>query len=101
MRSSTLTALARTSLVTAMLALCSLASGCSSSVDDTETGGGEDELVATFDKTSNIDLRVRSHILLVGDSDELNTLPLYAAMTKARPAACARGQGDRAHRRIR
>jgi len=66
-----------------MLAVCSLGVGCAANTDEAETGDGEDNLVATFDQTSKIDLTVRSHILLVGDSDELNTLPLYAAMTKA------------------
>jgi hypothetical protein len=70
-----------------MLALSALAWGCSSNAEDADSAGSEDNLVATFDQTANIDLRVRSHILLVGDSDELNTLPLYAAMTKARRIA--------------
>jgi hypothetical protein len=51
---------------------------------DDEADATEDQLVATFDKTGKIDVAKTTHILLVGDSDELGELPLYAASTRAR-----------------
>ncbi len=69
-----------------MLAMSTLL-GCASSAEDNTTEESGDNLVASFDRTAKIDLNVRSHLLLVGDSDELHTLPLYAAMTKARRIA--------------
>ncbi len=60
---------------------------CTSDVAEDEADVSEDELVATFDRTGRIDLTKRSHILLVGDSDDLGELPLFAATTKARRIA--------------
>lgn len=51
---------------------------------DGEADASEDHLVATFDKTGKIDVAKTSHILLIGDSDELGELPLHAATTRAR-----------------
>lgn len=61
-----------------------LAVACASEVDGDEADATEDQLVATFDKVGKIDVTKTSHILLVGDSDELGELPLYAASTRAR-----------------
>lgn len=72
-------------LVATCLAL--VASGCSSEVGNgelDETSGSEDELVASFEQNGRIDLSKTVHLLLVGDSDKLGELPLYAATTRAR-----------------
>ena len=59
--------------------------GCSAEAELTdEPGESEDNLVATFDKKGAIDLTKPSRILLVGDSDKLGNLPLFAATGKAR-----------------
>ncbi len=59
--------------------------GCSAEAELTEEPGeSEDNLVATFDKKGAIDLTKPSRILLVGDSDKLGNLPLFAATGKAR-----------------
>lgn len=57
---------------------------CATETADDESDATEDQLVATFDKTGKIDVAKTTHILLVGDSDELGELPLYAAATRAR-----------------
>ena len=57
---------------------------CASEVERDEADATEDQLVASFDKTGKIDVAKTTHILLVGDSDELGELPLYAASTRAR-----------------
>jgi hypothetical protein len=61
-----------------------LAVACASEVEADDADASEDQLVATFDKTGKVDVSKTSHILLVGDSDELGELPLYAATTRAR-----------------
>lgn len=68
------------------LALGLTALGCSAEAGDPteETGDSEDNLVATFDKRGSIDLTKPSHILLVGDSDKLGNLPMFAAAGRAR-----------------
>ena len=59
--------------------------GCSAEADLSEDPGeSEDNLVATFDKKGAIDLTKPSRIVLVGDSDKLGNLPLFAATGKAR-----------------
>ena len=57
---------------------------CATEVDGDEADATEDQLVATFDKTGKIDVTKTTHLLLVGDSDQLGELPLYAASTRAR-----------------
>ena len=67
------------------LVLGATALGCSAEADGTDDPGeSEDNLVATFDKKGAIDLTKPSRILLVGDSDKLGNLPLFAATGKAR-----------------
>jgi len=70
------------------LSLFALIPACAAdSSDDSSaeaTGGEEDELVATFDRTGRIDLTKTTHILLVGDSSHLGELPLWSATTRAR-----------------
>ncbi len=61
-----------------------LASACAAEDVGDEADATEDQLVATFDKTGKIDVARTTHILLVGDSDKLDELPLYAASTRAR-----------------
>lgn len=58
---------------------------CSTEVE-TEGGveQGDDEIVATFDRSGKIDLNKTTRVLLIGDSSHLGELPLYAATTKAR-----------------
>jgi hypothetical protein len=72
--------------VAALALLLPLASvACTSDVAaDDEADATEDQLVATFDKVGKIDVARASRILLVGDSDQLGELPLYAATTRAR-----------------
>lgn len=61
------------------------AAGCAADADgEAAVEEGSDELVATFDRIGKIDLAKTSRILLVGDSDQLGELPLYAATTRAR-----------------
>lgn len=65
----------------------SLALGCSAEADvpvDDGSGDSQDNLVATFDKSGAIDLTKPTRILLVGDSDKLGELPLWAATGRAR-----------------
>jgi len=68
--------------------VAALATGCASETSPEDTtstvSGSEDELVATFDQEGNIDLRKRTHVLLVGDSDKLASSPLHAATSRAR-----------------
>lgn len=67
------------------LVLGASALGCSAEADLTEEpGDSEENLVATFDKKGAIDLTKPSRILLVGDSDKLGNLPLFAATGRAR-----------------
>ncbi len=63
------------------VALAAVACGAS---DADESESSEDDLVATFDRSGRIDLAKTTHILLVGDSDELGAQPLRAATTRAR-----------------
>jgi hypothetical protein len=65
------------------LLLTMLGAGCSSGSSDA-VEGTEDDLVATFDGNGHIDLTKPSHVLLVGDSVELASQPLFAATTRAR-----------------
>jgi hypothetical protein len=67
-----------------LLPLASIACASEGGADADEPDATEDQLVATFDRTGKIDVAKTSHILLVGDSDELGELPLYAATTRAR-----------------
>jgi hypothetical protein len=57
--------------------------GCASDVAG-EDASSEDNLVATFDQTGNLDLAKPTRILLVGDSDKLSDLPLHSATSRAR-----------------
>lgn len=60
---------------------------CTSEVGDGAVDQSEDEIVATFEQGGKIDLAKTSHLLLVGDSESLGQLPLWAATTKARRIA--------------
>ncbi len=68
------------------LGLGAATAACSADATDTDplTADSEDELVATFDRVGAIDLTKPSRVLLVGDSDKLGNLPLFAAMGRAR-----------------
>lgn len=68
-----------TVLASVLIAAC----GGSSSAGDASGDSSEDQLVASFDSAANIDLSKTTHLLLVGDSDELGELPLYSATTRA------------------
>jgi hypothetical protein len=69
--------------VAAFLALALPALACTAEpVDDAESS--EDDLVASFDKSGKVDLAKPTHILLVGDSDKLGSMPLYAALGRGR-----------------
>jgi len=58
---------------------------CAASTGDGDDADvSEDDLVATFDRRGSIDVKKTSRVILVGDSDELGELPLWAATTKAR-----------------
>lgn len=57
--------------------------GCAAPEEE-DVGESPDAVVANFAGTGNIDLNKRSRIILVGDSDELGTLPLFAATGRAR-----------------
>lgn len=76
--------MARSFLAGLALLLPVLAVACAAETTDDEADATEDQLVATFDRTGKIDVARTTHILLVGDSDELGELPLYAASTRAR-----------------
>jgi hypothetical protein len=52
--------------------------------EETDAEGSEDDVVATFNQRSGIDLGRTTRILLVGDSSKLGDLPLYAATARAR-----------------
>lgn len=68
-----------------LLGVVSTACGEPTAEDEAQTeAASEDELVATFDRNGNIDLNRRTHILLVGDSDQLGTQPLGSAAARAR-----------------
>lgn len=76
--------MARSFVAGLALLLPILAVACATEVEGDEADATEDQLVATFDKVGKIDVAKTTHILLVGDSDELGELPLYAASTRAR-----------------
>lgn len=76
--------MARSFLAGLALLLPIFAVACAAESTDDEADATEDQLVATFDKTGKIDVAKTTHIVLVGDSDELGELPLYAASTRAR-----------------
>lgn len=83
---SRMTARSRLAVLLSIVTLTLGAGACTGSADaeDDSSEASQDELVATFHQTSNIDLAKTSRILLVGDSDELGELPLFAATTRAR-----------------
>lgn len=70
-----------------LLALSAIVSaGCSAGGDEGEeedTGGSEDAVVATING-ANVDVKKTTRILLIGDSHQLEDLPLRAASTRAR-----------------
>jgi len=58
--------------------------GCTAATEEEDdTSASEDKVVATIDG-KNIDLKKTSRILLIGDSHQLEDLPLRSATTKAR-----------------
>ena len=69
------------------LALSAIVSaGCSAGgdeSDDEDSGGSEDAVVATING-ANVDVKKTTRILLIGDSHQLEDLPLRAASTRAR-----------------
>ena len=68
-----------------LLALPLSAAACAADDGATEDGAAasEDKIVATIDG-KDIDLKKTTRILLIGDSHELDDLPLRSAATKAR-----------------
>ena len=78
---------ARSTLAVFALSLSTTALACTAAAPEEQSAASEDEIVATFDGAGRIDLRKTSRILLVGDSDDLGDLPLWAATTKARRLA--------------
>jgi hypothetical protein len=59
-----------------------IGSGCAGDPEPSEDAESEDDLVATFDKRGDVSKPTR--VLLVGDSDKLGNLPLWAATSRAR-----------------
>ena len=73
----------RVAFVATVLAVLLASIGCTAGVEEDETSASEDAVVATIDG-KNIDLKKTTRILLIGDSHQLDDLPLRSAATKAR-----------------
>jgi hypothetical protein len=67
----------------ALVAAVSLCAPACASTADEDASSSDDALVASFHRQGITDLTKTSRIMLVGDSDELGELPLYAATTRA------------------
>jgi hypothetical protein len=74
----------RSFLLCVSFALLASTAACASEAPDTAADSTSDELVASFHRQGITDLSKTTRLLLVGDSDELDTLPLHAATTTAR-----------------